>query len=177
MTNDIERVLISRELIKQRTKELGRKITEDYKDKDLILVCILRGSILFFSELAQEIDLPLIMDFMAVSSYEGGVRTSGVVRIQHDLLENIKDKDVLIVEDIVDSGLTLSYIIENLQSRKPNSIKICTLLDKPKHRIAPVEVDYIGFELPDEFIVGYGLDYKQKYRNLPFIGVLKPEVY
>ncbi len=177
MINDIERVLISKEMLQGRIKELGLQITNDYKDKDLVLICILRGSILFYGELAQEINLPLVMDFMAVSSYEGGTHSSGVVRIQHDLVENIKDKDVLIVEDIIDSGLTLSYIIENLKSRKPNSIKLCTLLDKPEHRIAPVTVDYVGFEIPDEFIVGYGLDYKQVYRNLPFIGILKPEAY
>ncbi len=177
MINDIERVLISKEILQSRIKELGWQITNDYKDKDLVLICILRGSILFYGELAQEINLPLVMDFMAVSSYEGGTHSSGVVRIQHDLVENIRDKDVLIVEDIIDSGLTLSYIIENLKSRKPNSIKICTLLDKPEHRIASVAVDYVGFEIPDEFIVGYGLDYKQVYRNLPFIGVLKSTAY
>jgi hypoxanthine phosphoribosyltransferase len=177
MDQDILKVLVTQEQLQQRIKELGNQITNDYQGKRVVMVCILRGAVLFYGELAKEVKVPLSMDFMAVSSYHGGVKSSGIVRIIHDLEENIKDMDVLIIEDIVDSGLTLNYLVENLKSRQPNSIKVCSLLDKPYQRITPVKADYVGFEIPDEFVVGYGLDYKELYRNLPYIGVLKPEVY
>lgn len=177
MEQDIEKVLITKEQIQNRVSELAKQINEDYKGKSMVMVGILRGAVLFYADLAKEIKVPLSMDFMAVSSYMGGTRSSGVVRIVHDLEENIEGRDVLIVEDIVDSGLTLYYLVENLKSRKPNSIKLCCLLDKPYQRVKPVKPDYVGFEVPDHFVVGYGLDYDELYRNLPYIGVLKPEVY
>jgi hypoxanthine phosphoribosyltransferase len=175
--NDILKVLVTQEQLQRRIKKLGEQITGDYQGKRIVMVCILRGAVFFFGDLAKEIKLPLSMDFMAVSSYGGGMKSSGVVRIIHDLEENIKGLDVLVIEDIVDSGLTLNYLIENLKSRQPNSIKVCSLLDKPYQRITKVKADYVGFEIPDEFVVGYGLDYKELYRNLPYIGVLKSEVY
>lgn len=177
MEDKIAKILISKEQLQNRISELANKINEDYKGKSIVLVGILRGAVLFYGDLAKEIKVPISMDFMAVSSYGSGTRTSGVVRIIHDLEENIEGKDVLIVEDIVDSGLTLYYLVENLKSRNPNSIKLCCLLDKPHQRMKPVTPDYVGFEVPDEFVVGYGLDYDEMYRNLPYIGVLKPEVY
>ncbi len=177
MDNDILKVLVTQEQLQRRIKKLGEQITGDYQGKRIVMVCILRGAVFFFGDLAKEIKLPLSMDFMAVSSYGGGMKSSGVVRIIHDLEENIKGLDVLVIEDIVDSGLTLNYLIENLKSRQPNSIKVCSLLDKPYQRITKVKADYVGFEIPDEFVVGYGLDYKELYRNLPYIGVLKSEVY
>ena len=177
MEENIANVLISKEEIQKRVTELGQQISEDYKGKDLVMVGILRGAIIFYGDLAKEIRVPVSMDFMAVSSYGSGTTSSGVVRIIHDLEENVEGRDVLIVEDIIDSGLTLHYLVENLKSRKPRSIKICCLLDKPSRRVSPVKPDYVGFEVPDEFVVGYGLDYNEMYRNLPYIGVLKPEVY
>jgi hypoxanthine phosphoribosyltransferase len=177
MENNIERVLITEEQIRARIKELGEEITRDYNGKSIVMIGILRGAIIFYGDLARKINVPTSMDFMALSSYGSGARTSGVVRIVHDLEQNIEGRDVLIVEDIIDSGLTLHYLTENLKSRKPNSIRICCLLDKPYKRIKSVKPDYIGFEVPDEFVVGYGLDYNENYRNLPYIGVLKPEAY
>ena len=177
MENDIAKVLITEEEIQQRVKDIGRQITNDYQDSDLIMVGILRGAVLFFGDLAKAIKVPLSMDFMAVSSYGASTKTSGVVRIIHDLHQNIEGKDVLIVEDIIDTGLTLHYLIGNLKSRNPKSVKICCLLDKPSRRKADVTPDYVGFEVPDEFVVGYGLDYNEMYRNLPYIGVLKPDIY
>jgi len=177
MEENIANVLISKEEIQKRVTELGQQISEDYKGKDLVMVGILRGAIIFYGDLAKEIRVPVSMDFMAVSSYGSGTTSSGVVRIIHDLEENVEGRDVLIVEDIIDSGLTLHYLVENLKSRKPRSIKICCLLDKPSRRVSPIKPDYVGFEVPDEFVVGYGLDYNERYRNLPYIGVLKPEVY
>jgi len=177
MEENIASILISKEQIQKRVTEIGQQISEDYKGKDLVMVGILRGAIIFYGDLAKEIKVPLSMDFMAVSSYGSGTTSSGVVRIIHDLEENVEGRDVLIVEDIIDSGLTLRYLVENLKSRKPKSIKICCLLDKPSRRISPIKPDYVGFEVPDEFVVGYGLDYNERYRNLPYIGVLKPEVY
>lgn len=171
----IGRVLIDEETLNRRVKELGQEITQDYRGKDLLLIGILKGAVIFMSDLAKAIDLPLSMDFMAVSSYGASTHSSGVVRILKDLDEEIEGKDVLIVEDIVDSGLTLHYLYENLMSRKPNSLKICCCFDKPSRRKVPVDIDYTGFEIPDEFIVGYGLDYAQKYRNLPYIAVLDEE--
>lgn len=177
MEGNIEKVLISEEQIQKRIGELAQQINKDYEGKSIVMIGILRGAVLFFTDLAKKLTIPLKMDFMAVSSYSGGTRTSGVVRMVHDLAENIEGKDVLIVEDIVDSGLTLSYLVKNLTLRKPNSIKICCLLDKPYQRTRDVKTDYVGFEIADEFVIGYGLDYEEYYRNIPYIGVLKPEVY
>jgi len=167
------RVLIDEKSAIQRVKELGEQITKDYKDSNnLMVIGILKGAVVFMSDLIKEIKLPLKIDFMAVSSYGASTKTSGVVRILKDLDEEIEGKDVLIVEDIVDTGLTLHYLLDNLRSRKPNSIKICCFLDKPSRRRVQVKVDYIGFEIPDEFVIGYGLDYAEKYRNLPYVCVL-----
>lgn len=177
MRNKIKRVLISEEEIQKKVKELGARITEDYKDKNLVVVGVLKGAIIFLADLVKSITIPLTLDFMAVSSYGSSTETSGVVRILKDLDSSIEGMDVLIVEDIIDSGLTLSYLYENLKSRGPNSIKICALLDKPERRKVDVKADYIGFTIDDEFVVGYGLDFAEKYRNLPEICVLKPEAY
>ena len=177
MEHDLDKVRLTEEQIAKRVKELGEIITKDYKGKNLFVIGILRGASVFMSDLIREIKLPLEIDFMAVSSYGVSTKSSGVVRIAKDLDSTIGDKDVLVVEDIVDTGLTLKYIVENLQSRKPASVKICTLLDKPSRRVTDVEVAYNGFTIPDEFVVGYGLDYGEIYRNLPYIGVLKPEIY
>lgn len=168
----VGKILIDEENIKQRVAELGAQITEDYRDKDLLVICILRGGVAFMADLVKEIKLPLTMDFMAVSSYGMSTKSSGVVRIMKDLDEDIEGKDVLVVEDIVDTGLTLHYLTDYLKSRGPRSVKICSFLDKPARRKVDVTVDYIGFEIPDEFVVGYGLDYAQKYRNLPYVSVL-----
>jgi hypoxanthine phosphoribosyltransferase len=177
LQNDIKSIMISEEEIAKRVGELGRQLTEEYKGKDLLIVGILKGCMLFLSDLVRAIDLPLTMDFMVVSSYGTATKSSGVVRIIKDLEREIEGKDVLIVEDIVDTGLTLSYLIENLKTRNPNSVKVCSLLDKPDRRKSQVEIGYVGFKIPDEFVVGYGLDYAEIYRNLPFVCVLKPEVY
>ena len=174
---DIKSVMISEEEIAKRVKELGKQLTEDYKGKELLVVGILKGCMLFLSDLVRTIDLPLTLDFMVVSSYGATTKSSGVVRIVKDLEREIEGKDVLIVEDIVDTGLTLSYLVENFKARNPKSVKVCSLLDKPDRRKAQVEIQYIGFKIPDEFVVGYGLDYGENYRNLPFVCVLKPEVY
>ncbi len=177
MRDYIEKVLVTSEDIQAKAKELGEKITNDYKEKDLVLICILKGGVFFLTDLAKHIELPVTIDFMAVSSYGKSAESSGVVKIIKDLDESIKGKDILIVEDIIDTGLTLSYLVENLKSREPNSVKICTLLDKPEKRKANVEVDYIGFVIPDKFVVGYGLDFAGKYRNAPFVSILKEEYY
>lgn len=177
MQKDIKKILISEEEIAKRVRELGKQLTEEYKGKELLVVGVLKGCMLFLSDLVRAIELPLTMDFMVVSSYGNATKSSGVVRIIKDLEREIEGKDVLIVEDIVDSGLTLSYLIENLKTRNPGSIKVCSLLDKPERRKAPVNIEYVGFTIPDEFVVGYGLDYSEVYRNLPFVCVLKPEVY
>jgi len=175
--NDILKVLISKEELEAKVKELGQMITRDYKDKDLMIVGILKGCVIFLSDLIREIDLPLTMDFMVVSSYGSSTKSSGVVRIIKDLEKDIAGKDVLIVEDIVDTGLTLNYLVDYLKSRNANSVKICTLLEKPDRRKVEVDLEYVGFHIPDEFVVGYGLDYAEVYRNLPFVCILKPEVY
>lgn len=177
MLDQIKRVLIDEETLQNRVKELGKQITDDYRDKDLLIICILKGGVVFASDLMKVIALPLSIDFMAVSSYGSSTKSSGVVRIQKDLDEEIEGKDVLIVEDIVDTGLTLNYLVENLLSRKPASLKICCCLDKPNRRKAAINIDYVGFSIPDEFVIGYGLDYAQKFRNLPYIGVLSEKVY
>jgi len=172
-----EELLLTRDQIAQRVREMGRQITEDFAGKDMVVICILKGAAVFFVDLIREIDLPMSIDFMAISSYGSATKSSGVVRILKDLDKPINGKDVLVVEDIVDSGMTLSFLRENLLSRGAKSLKICTLLDKPDRRRVPLHVDYFGFVIPDEFVVGYGLDYAEKYRNLPDIGVLRPEIY
>ena len=177
MNNDVKKVLISEDEIQAKVNELGKQISEDYKDRHLFMICILKGAIMFYSDLAKKITVPLAMDFMAVSSYGAGTRSSGEVRIIKDLSVPAEGLDILIVEDILDSGNTLNYIVNILSDRKPASLKICTLLDKPERREKPITIDYVGFEIPDEFVIGYGLDYDEKYRNLPYIGVLKEEVY
>lgn len=177
MINDIKEVLFSEDKIMHKVEEMGKVISNDYKGKDLIVVGVLKGSVLFASDLIKNITIPCEIDFMAVSSYGNSTESSGVVRILKDLDHNVEGKDILIVEDIVDSGITLSYLLKYLKTRRANSIEIATLLNKPARRIADIDVKYIGFDVPDEFIVGYGIDYAEKYRNLPFIGTLKPEVY
>ena len=177
MHPDIEQVLFTEEDIAAMVKRMGAEISRDYQGKDLVLIAVLRGAVVFMGDLMRSIDVPLAIDFMAVSSYGDKAKSSGVVRIVKDLDMDIKGRDVLIVEDILDSGLTLSYIKELLESRGPRSIRIATLLDKPSRRKVDLQADYIGFSVPDEFVIGYGLDYDEKYRNLPYIGILKPEVY
>ncbi len=172
MVAEISRVLIKEEEIRQKVKELGKRITYDYQNKDLFVIGILKGSVVFLADLIREISLPLEIDFMAVSSYGATTHTSGVVRIMKDLDTDINNKDVLIIEDIIDTGLTLSYLKENLLSREPASLKVCTMLDKPDRRKVQLIPDYNGYEIPDEFVVGYGLDYNQNFRNLPYIGVV-----
>ncbi len=157
----------------QRIRELGEKISRDYEGKEIHMICVLKGGVFFMCELAKRITVPVSLDFMCVGSYGNGTSSSGVVRIAKDLDESIEDKEVLIVEDIVDSGNTLYYLIDVLKKRNPASIRLCTLLDKPERRVKDVKADYLGFEIPDEFVVGYGLDYAQKYRNLPYIGVVE----
>ena len=170
------RVLVEEEVDK-RIRDLGEQISKDYEGKEVHLICVLKGGVFFMCELAKRITVPVSMDFMSVSSYGDGTASSGVVKIAKDLDETLEGKDVLIVEDIIDSGRTLSYLIEILKKRGPKSLRLCTLLDKPERRVKDVKVDYVGFNIPDEFVVGYGLDYAQLYRNLPYIGVLKPAVY
>ncbi|HHY60989.1 MAG TPA: hypoxanthine phosphoribosyltransferase [Clostridia bacterium] len=177
MFNDIETILISREELAAKVAELGRKISEDYAGQDLLMVCILKGAVIFCADLVRHVTIPVTLDFMAVSSYGDATQSSGAVMILKDLESNIAGKHVLIVEDIVDTGLTLKYIVENLKARRPLSVRICTLLDKPERRRVDVQVDYKGFVIPDAFVVGYGLDYAEKYRHLPDVCVLKPECY
>lgn len=177
MKNDILKVLVTEEELKQKVNEIGAAISCDYEGKNLLLVSILKGSVTFMADLMRAITIPLKIDFMAVSSYGNGVKTSGVVKIIKDLDIDLSGYDVLIVEDILDSGMTLKYITEILKARGTRSMKIATLLDKPSRRKADIKADYFGFDIPDEFVVGYGLDYDEKYRNLSYIGVLKPEVY
>lgn len=177
MINDIKKILIDENLLQLKVKELGAKITEDYKGKDLLLICVLKGAVVFVSDLMKRINLPLEVDFMAVSSYGSDTKSSGVVRILKDLNKGIEGKNVLIVEDIIDSGLTLSYLVENIKARGPESVEICTILDKPERRKTQINIKYTGFQVPDEFVVGYGLDYAEKYRNLPYVAVLKEEIY
>jgi len=177
MEADIKEVLLSEEAIQKKVEELGEILSKDYKDKKPLLVCVLKGAILFMSDLVRSMDIPVELDFMAVSSYGSSTESSGVVRILKDLDTNIQGRDIIIVEDIIDSGLTLSYLIDLLNRRNVSSIKIVTLLDKPHRRTVKLVPDYSGFTIPDEFVVGYGLDFGEKYRNLPYIGILKPEVY
>ena len=168
-------VLLNEQEVNERIAALGKQISEDYAGKQVHLICVLKGGVFFMCELAKRITIPVSMDFMSVSSYGNDTKSSGVVKIVKDLDEAIEGKDVLVVEDIIDSGRTLSYLLENLRNRKPKSLKLCTLLDKPERRVVEVDVHYTGFEIPDEFVVGYGLDYGQIYRNLPYIGVVKLE--
>lgn len=168
-------VMIDEKKVDQRIEEIGKEISEAYEGKCVHMICVLKGSVFFACELAKRITVPVSLDFMSVSSYGNDTKSSGVVKIVKDLDEPLEGKDVLIVEDIIDSGRTLSYLIEILKKRNPASLQLCTLLDKPDRRVKEVKVDYTCFEIPDEFVVGYGLDYAQKYRNLPYIGVVEPE--
>ncbi|MBF6611919.1 MAG: hypoxanthine phosphoribosyltransferase [Chloroflexi bacterium] len=177
LRDDIDHVLVTEEEIQEAIARMGRQLTEEYAGKELLLVGVLKGALMFIVDLARAIDLPLTLDFMAVASYGASTRTSGIVRILKDLDSSIEGKEVLIVEDIIDSGLTLNYILETLRTRNPAGVRVCSLLAKEGRRRVDVPVDYVCFEIPDEFVVGYGLDYNQIYRNLPFIGVLKPEMY
>lgn len=177
MENDILKVLITQQELADKVAELGRRISEDYKDKNLTLVSVLKGSVVFMADLMRAITIPCFIDFMSVSSYGSGIKTSGAVKIIKDLDIDLSNRDLLIVEDILDSGMTLSYITKMLEQRGTRSIKICTLLDKPARRATDLKADYAGFCVPDEFVVGYGLDYDEVYRNLPYVGVLKPHVY
>ncbi len=177
LNNDILRVLYSEEELKAKCAEMGAQITRDYEGKNLLLVTVLKGAVVYLTDLMRNIDLPCSIDFMVVSSYGSGTESSGVVKIVKDLDQDLTGKDILIVEDILDSGMTLSYLKKLLQSRNPSSIRIATLMDKPARRKVDLKADYAGFEVPDEFVVGYGLDFDEKYRNLPYVGILKPEIY
>ena len=175
--NDIEKVLITEDHIQAKLRELGDRITEDYRGRDLVLVGVLKGAFVVMADLSRHIRLPLQFDFMAVSSYGAATKTSGVVRILKDLDHEIAGRDVLVVEDIVDSGLTLQYLLRNLRARKPATLEVCALLLKTEVQQVAVDIRYRGFEIPPEFVVGYGLDYAERYRNLPYVGTLKPQVY
>ena len=177
LEKDIDHILFSEEQLKARVREIAGQIDRDFAGKEPMLISVLRGSFIFMADLMRSTTLPCTVDFMAVSSYGAGTTSSGQVKITKDLSESIEGRDIIVVEDILDSGNTLSYLLQILQARHPASMKLCTLLDKPDRRIKPVHVDYSGFSIPDEFVVGYGLDFAEKYRNLPYIGVLKPCVY
>jgi len=177
MHEDLREILITEEEIRQKVEELGRKLTEDYRGKNPLCVCVLKGAALFMTDLVRRMEIPLEMDFMAVSSYGASTVSSGVVRIIKDLDTSVEGRHVLMVEDIIDTGLTLSYLLELMRQRNAASIKVVTLLDKPHRRVVDLNPDYCGFTVPDAFLVGYGLDYAEKYRNLPYIGILKEEVY
>ena len=177
MREDIQSILYSQESLAQKVRLMGQKFSKDYAGNYPLLVSVLKGSVVFMSDLMRAIDIPCQIDFMMVSSYGAGVKTSGVVKIMKDLDTPLEGRDLIIVEDILDSGKTLHYLKGMLGERHPKSIRIATLLDKPDRREAPITADYVGFVVPDQFIVGYGLDYAEKYRNLPYIGVLKPEIY
>lgn len=177
MLNDVESTLLSEEKLNQIVSDLGARISKDYEGKNLLMVSILKGSVVFMADLMRAITIPCSIDFMSVSSYGSGTNSSGNVRIIKDLDINLEGYDLLLVEDILDSGLTLSYVRDMLNTRNPASIRICTLLDKPARRKADIYADYAGAEIPDAFVIGYGLDYDEKYRNLPFVGILSPKVY
>ncbi len=177
MLKDVETILLSEDVLANRIHELGEEISKDYDGEEVMLVGILKGASVFLSDLIRQISIPAYIDYMVVSSYGNSAETSGVVRIIKDLEDNIEGKNIIIVEDIIDTGLTLAYLKQNLLSRQPKSLKICTLLDKPARREKEIDVDYKGFDVPDEFIIGYGIDYAERYRNLPFIGILKREIY
>ena len=174
MRNDVAEILYTEDQLAEIVARMGRQISEDYRDKNLFMISVLKGSLIFMADLMRAVTIPCSIDFLSVSSYGAGTTTTGAVRILKDLLEG---KDLLIVEDILDSGVTLSFLMKNLSARNPRSIRLCTLLDKPERRKVDIHADYVGAQVPDEFIVGYGLDYAEKYRNLPYIGVLKPEIY
>src|SRR5712691_4165175 len=175
--DDIAEVLIDEQAIAKRVRELGAAIADDYRGKDVVLVSILKGALPFLADLMRQMPIPLALDFLEVSSYGEATESSGVVRILKDLAKPIEGREVVVVEDILDTGRTLAYVIEHLRGQHPASLGLCALLDKPARRVMPITVDYRGFEIPDKFVVGYGLDFAERYRNLPFIGVLKPEVY
>ena len=177
MEQDIQQVLFTEEQLKTRVAELARQIERDYAGKTPMLISVFRGSFIFMADLCRALQLPCTLDFMSVSSYGKGTSSTGQVQITKDLSEDIAGRDILVVEDILDSGNTLSYLLHVLSARHPASISLCTLLDKPERREKPIQADYVGFTVPNAFIVGYGLDYAEKYRNLPYIGVLKPEIY
>ena len=177
LNQDIAEVLLSRERIQKRVQELGAAISHDYQGKDLLMIGVLRGVIFFMADLLKAVTIPVSMDFIAISHYGPSERTRGVVRLVKDLEEPIEKRHVLFVEDVVDTGFTLNYMLKLLRTRQPASLKLCVLLDKPRLRLLDLDIAYKGFEIPDRFVVGYGLDYRQLYRNLPYIGVLKPEVY
>lgn len=177
MHNDIQEILVTEQQLQQKIQELGAAISRDYAGKDLLLVAILKGSVVFMADLMRAVTIPCNIDFMVVSSYGKGTSTSGLVKIVKDLDQDLNGKHVLIVEDILDTGVTLSNLVPMLKMRNPASVKICTILDKPSRRKADIEADYRGYQIPDEFAVGYGLDYAENYRNLPYVGVLKREVY
>lgn len=177
LEKDIEKVLITREQIAERCAELGKELSAEYQDKNPLVIGILKGSIHFMADLCREMDCFLELDFMDVSSYGNATVSSGEVKILKDLDTNVEGRDLLIVEDIIDTGRTLSYLVDLFKYRKANSVKIATLLDKPEGRVVNIEADYVGFDVPNEFVVGYGLDYIEQYRNLPYVGVLKPRVY
>lgn len=177
LEKDIQEVLFSQQQLEERVTQIAQEITRDYAGQEIVLISVLRGSFVFMADLCRRIDLPCTIDFMSVSSYGKGTSSTGQVQITKDLSGDISGKHILVVEDILDSGNTLSYLLKLLEQRKPASIRLCTLLDKPDRRVKPVEVHYSGFTIPDAFVVGYGLDYAEHYRNLPYIGILKPEVY
>lgn len=177
LEKDIQEVLFSQQQLEERVDQIAQEITRDYAGKEIVLISVLRGSFVFMADLCRRIDLPCTIDFMSVSSYGSGTSSTGQVQITKDLSGDISGKHILVVEDILDSGNTLSYLLKLLEQRKPASIRLCTLLDKPERRTKPVELHYCGFTIPDAFVVGYGLDYAEQYRNLPYIGILKPQVY
>lgn len=177
MNDDIRAVLVSEQQLKDKVAQLGAQISQDYAGKDLVLVSILKGAVVFMADLMRAVTIPCSIDFMVVSSYGAGTTTTGLVKIIKDLDSDLSGKDVLIVEDILDTGVTLSNLVPMLKMCDPNSVRICAILDKPSRRRADIQADYTGFQVPDEFVVGYGLDYDEKYRNLPYVGVLKPSVY
>jgi len=175
--HDVEEILLDTDTVAARVTELGAELVRDYTGRDPVLVSVLKGSLVFLADLMRAMDLPMSIDLMEVSSYGSGTESSGQVRILKDLSKPIEGRDVIVVEDIIDTGLTLNYLLGYLADRQPASIKICCLLDKPARRLADIPIDYIGFTIPDRFVIGYGLDYEERYRNLPYIGVLKPSVY
>ena len=177
MLEDISRILFTEEQIKARVEELGKLISADFKGEDIVVIGLLKGCFMFIADLMRAIDTNVAVDFMVVSSYGSGVVSSGEIKVRKDYSIDIEGKNVLVIDDILDTGRTLAFVKDYLIVKSPKTIKLCTLLDKPERKTSKVEVDYVGFSVPDEFVVGYGLDYDEKYRNLPFIGVLKPEVY
>ena len=177
MHNDILKVLLTEEQLKEKTKELAAKVSKDYRDKNVLIISVLKGAFIFAADFIRELDIMAEIDFMVTSSYGTSTKSSGVVQIIKDIQKDITGMDILIVEDILDSGLTLSYLKKLFLTRGANSVKVCTILNKPERRKADIEPDYVGYDVPDEFVVGYGLDFNEKYRQLPYVGVLKPEVY